>query len=206
MIYGVLLAAGTSSRMGMPKQLLTWQGRPLVRHMAEVALASRLTGLVVVLGAAAPAARGALVGLGGPVETVECASYASGQAASLSCGLAALPATAAAAMVLLVDQPLVSPALINRLIDAFAAAPDAVAVVPRYQGRRGNPVLLAAELFAELRALAGDEGARGLLERQSARVCWLDLDDPAVVLDADTPEAFARLRTYEEGQGEQPAP
>lgn len=193
-IYGVLLAAGTSSRMGRPKQLLDWGGRPLVRHVAEAALASRLDGLVVVLGAAAAEAREALAGAEGAVRLVACADYAEGQAASLRAGLAALPADARAAVVLLVDMPLVGPALIDRLLAAYAAAPGAKAVVPRHAGRRGNPVLLAAETFAELGALTGDVGARALLERHASEVAWLDVDDPAVVTDADTPEAFERIR------------
>lgn len=206
MIYGVLLAAGMSSRMGQPKQLLYWHGKPLVRHMAETALASRLAGLVVVLGAEAVAARAALVGLGGAVQTVECDAYASGQAASLRCGLSALPAAATAAVVLLVDQPLVGPEVIDHLVAAFEADRAALAVVPRHNGRRGNPTLIAAGLFDELRALEGDVGARDLLERNAAAVRWLDLDDPAVVLDADTPEAFERLRASDGGQGETRSP
>ncbi|NTU84696.1 MAG: nucleotidyltransferase family protein [Chloroflexales bacterium] len=202
MIYGVLLAAGMSLRMGRPKQLLPWRGRPLVRHIAEVALASRLAGLVIVLGAGAQEARAALVGLSGPVETVQCDDYAAGQAASLRCGLAALPAAATAAVVLLVDQPLVGAPLVDHLIVVYEADPGALAVVPRYQGRRGNPVLLAAGLFADLRALEGDMGARAVLERHAAAVCWLDIEDPAVVADADTPEAYASLRENDEGQGE----
>jgi molybdenum cofactor cytidylyltransferase len=193
MIYGVLLAAGTSSRMGRPKQLLPWRGRPLVRHVAEVALASRLDGLVVVLGAAAEDARAALAGLAGPVRTVECPDFAAGQAASLRSGLAALPAVAAAAVVLLVDMPLVTPALLDGLIAAHRASPAAAAVLPRYQGRRGNPALLAAALFPELLALTGDTGARPVLERHAAQVRWLDVDDPAVLTDVDTPAAYNRL-------------
>jgi molybdenum cofactor cytidylyltransferase len=194
MIFGVLLAAGMSSRMGRPKQLLEWGGRPLVRHVAEAALASRLAGVVVVLGAEAEAARGALEGLGGPVQTVEIADYASGQAASLRSGLSSLPASASAAVVLLVDMPLVGPALIDRLIAEYEAHPEAVAVVPRYGGRRGNPTLLAAALFEELRGLEGDTGARSVLERHGERVRWLDVDDAAVVTDADTPEAYAQMQ------------
>ncbi len=195
MIYGILLAAGLSSRMGRPKQLLEWKGRPLVRHVAEMALASRLAGLVVVLGAEAWAARSALEGLGGPVQTVESADYASGQAASLRSGLGSLPASAKAAVVLLVDMPLVGPALIDQLIAEFEAHPEAMAVVPRYKGRRGNPVLLAAALFDELRGLGGDEGARTVLERHRDLVRWLDVDDIAVVSDADTPEAYEEMRS-----------
>ncbi len=190
-----------SSRMGQPKQLLRWHGRPLVRHVAEVALASRLAGLVVVLGAEAPAMRAALMGLAGPIVTVQCNDYQDGQAASLRCGLAALPTAVTATIVLLVDQPLVSPTLVDRLIATFEADAGALAVVPRYQGRPGNPVLLAAGLFAELQTLVGDTGARPVLERHAADVHWLDLDDSAVVTDADTPERFASLAERDGGQG-----
>jgi molybdenum cofactor cytidylyltransferase len=194
MIYGVLLAAGLSSRMGRVKQMLEWQGKPLVRHAAEVALASQLAGLVVVLGAEAGTIRGALVGLNGPVQTVENADFAEGQASSLRSGLSSLPASAIAAVVLLVDMPLVKPALIDQLIAAYKQEPDCLAVVPRYQGRRGNPVLLAAPLFDELRGLTGDTGARAVLGRYESKIRWLDVDDAAVVTDTDTPEAYEQLR------------
>lgn len=194
MIHAILLAAGQATRMGQPKQLLDWQGQPLVRHVAQIALASPLAGLVVVLGAYAPQVRAALVGLAGPLTLVTCTDYATGQAASLRCGLAALPPETSAALVLLADQPLITPALIEHLLAAFAATPAALAVVPRYQGRRGNPVLLAAALFAELRALEGDRGARDLLQQHAEHVRWLELDDPAVLSDLDTPDDYRRLR------------
>jgi molybdenum cofactor cytidylyltransferase len=196
MIYGILLAAGTSSRMGKAKQLLEWHGRPLVRYMAEQALASQLmTGLVVVVGAAADAVRAALVGLDGPVLVVENPDYASGQASSLRVGLGALPTTTRAALVLLVDQPLVTPALIDRMIAAHKADPDALALIPYYQGRRGNPVLLARALFEELKLLEGDVGAREVLARYAAAVRQIAVDDRAVVSDMDTPEDYAGMQT-----------
>jgi molybdenum cofactor cytidylyltransferase len=202
MIYGVLLAAGSSSRMGRPKQLLRWQGRALVRHAAEVALASRLDGLVVVLGAAAAEVRAALAGLEGPVALAHCADHAEGQAASLRAGLAALPAATQAAVVLLVDMPLVTPRVIDALIAAHEAEPEALAVIPRHGGRRGNPTLLTAPLFPELRALRGDTGARGVLEHHAPRLRWLDTDDPAVVTDLDTPEAYQALTGHNKGEGQ----
>ncbi len=196
MIYGLLLAAGTSSRMGQPKQLLNWQGQPLLRYVVRQAHASRLDGLVVVVGAAADAMRAALANEPG-LTLVENPEYASGQASSLRVGLAALPAQVEAVVVLLVDQPLISPALINQLIDAFrsttAGNERPLAVIPRYQSQRGNPVLLSQLLFAELQTLQGDAGARGVLQRYANRIAWLDTDDPAVITDIDTPEAYAAL-------------
>ncbi|MCU0493870.1 MAG: nucleotidyltransferase family protein, partial [Chloroflexaceae bacterium] len=127
MIYGLLLAAGTSSRMGQPKQLLDWRGQPLVRHVALQALHSQLDGLVVVVGAQAGAVRQA-VGVGSdapaagaarpmkPLLFAENEAFATGQASSLRVGLAALPASVDAVLVLLVDQPLVTTALLNHMV------------------------------------------------------------------------------------------
>jgi molybdenum cofactor cytidylyltransferase len=193
MIYGILLAAGTSSRMGQPKQLLNWRGKALVRHVAEQALASRITGLVVVLGAGARDVRAALVGLDGPVQLVENPAYAGGQAGSVRAGLAALPSAASGAVVLLVDQPLVGPAVINHLLDAFADYPETLAVVPTYQGRRGNPVLLARTLFEPISRISGDSGARAVFAAYADQILTLELDDPAIVTDIDTPEEYAQL-------------
>jgi molybdenum cofactor cytidylyltransferase len=233
MIYGILLAAGASARMGQSKQLLEWQGRPLVCHVARQAFASDLDGLVVVVGAAAAQVRAALeqdeeigrvaIGKraipGAPMQIVENPDYATGQAGSLCSGLAALPANAEAAMILLVDQPLVTPALINALLAVFRTAqqtaargqqaPDGalslpLAVIPRYQGQRGNPVLLAHSLFPELQNLQGDEGARGVLQRYAARVAWLDTDDPAAVTDIDTLEAYAELVQQQSAESKKP--
>jgi molybdenum cofactor cytidylyltransferase len=194
MIYGLLLAAGRSSRMGQPKQLLPWQGRPLVRHVAEVALASQLAGLVVVLGAAAQETRAALQGMHVAPMLVDCPNFVSGQSASLRCGLEVLPPAACGAVVLLVDQPLITPELLNRMVQQFTEHPGVVALVPRFEGRRGNPVLLGAMLFADLQKLEGDRGARDLLQLHADRIYWLDLDDPAVVVDLDTPEAYQSAR------------
>lgn len=187
-IYGLLLAAGQSVRMGQPKQLLSWRGQPLVAHIAAEALAVPLTGLVVVVGAAEDAVRAALRDL--PVTIIPNPDFAAGLSTSLATGLRALPATADAAMILLVDQPLVTARLMRQLINAYQSRPDVLAVIPRYRGQRGNPVIIAAPLFNELYQLSGDSGARTVLERYSDQICWLDVDDPAVVTDVDTPAAW----------------
>lgn len=190
-IYGLLLAAGQSSRMGQPKQLLSWRGRPLVTHIASEALASHLAGLTVVVGAAEAAVRTALHNL--PLTIITNPAYSAGLSTSLVAGLRALPDDAAAAMVLLVDQPLVTTRLINQLLSAHQATPGAVALVPLYQGQRGNPVIIAASLFPELYTLHGDTGARAIFRRYADRVIELEVDDPAVVTDVDTPTAWEAL-------------
>jgi molybdenum cofactor cytidylyltransferase len=185
----VLLAAGESKRMGQPKQLLAWHGTTLVRHAAQTALASHAHPVIVVVGSQAAQVRAELQGL--DLHIVTNPDYASGQASSLQAGLMALPATSSAVVVMLVDQPLVRAKLIDHLIARWQSG-GAPLVVPCCAGRRGNPVLIGRELFEELRALQGDAGARVIFERHAARIAWVEADE-AVLLDADSPEAYARL-------------
>ncbi|MFP4437630.1 MAG: NTP transferase domain-containing protein [Chloroflexaceae bacterium] len=201
MIYGLLLAAGTSSRMGHPKQLLDWHGQPMVRHVAQQVPASNLAGLIVVVGAAADRVQAALAGL--EITVVTNPDYATGQASSLRAGLRVVPATVDAVVVLLADQPLVTPALINTLVATFRqecalAAPGPLAIIPCYRGQRGNPVLLARALFPELQQLQGDVGARAVLQRYASQIYWLDTTDPAVITDIDTLEAYERQKKNRE--------
>jgi molybdenum cofactor cytidylyltransferase len=190
-IAGVILAAGGASRMGRPKQLLDWGGRPLVRVAAEQALASRLDTLLVVVGAASAEVGAALAGL--PLRIVPCPEYASGQSASLRAGIAALGPEVAAALVLLADQPFVTAAIIDRLIAEWRATAAPI-VAPAYRGVRGNPVLFARALFPELLAVTGDRGARQVIASDPARVATVPFDDDRPLADIDTPEEYERLR------------
>jgi molybdenum cofactor cytidylyltransferase len=212
-VYGIVLAAGMSTRMGRPKQLLDWHGTPLVCHIAQQARASTLAGLVIVTGAGTTAVRAALAqatpALCGPTaagwtcQIVTNVHYASGQAGSLRAGLAALPTTADAAVVLLCDQPLVTARLIDTLIAEYrACTADVVAIVPCYQGRRGNPVLLRHTLFATLHEqLSGDEGARSVLPHYANQVYWWDTDDSAVITTVETIEEYQTLREQHDATG-----
>ena len=116
-----------------------------------------------------------------------------GIASSLRAGLAAMPPDAAAALVLLGDMPKVEAGLIDRLIEAFEARPDALAVAPLQGGRRGNPVLIARALFAEAGRLEGDEGARRLLAGLNPRqVVEIESAEFDASFDVDTPDDLAQ--------------
>ncbi|TGE01432.1 nucleotidyltransferase family protein [Methylobacterium nonmethylotrophicum] len=189
----VLLAAGRGTRFGAsPKLLSRLDGKPLVRHAAESAVAAGLGPVVVVLGHAGAEVRAALFGL--PLTLVENPDYAEGLSTSLRSGLAALPDDVAAALVLLGDMPRVGPGLLVHLADAFRSAAVAPsAVVPVRDGQRGNPVLLNRRLLAEgLATLAGDRGAGPLLARRDD-VLELPVDEAGVLIDVDTPAALAGL-------------
>lgn len=197
-IAAIVLAAGRGLRFGeAPKLLAQLDGRPLVRHVAEAAFASRARPVLVVVGHAADEVRSALHGL--DVVVVENHDYAHGLSTSLKAGFGALAEDARGAVVLLGDMPGVDATVIDALIDAHAAASIA-AVVPVAGGRRGNPVLIDRRLEPEIAALSGDQGAGGLL-RTRDDVLELPVEAPGVLVDIDTPAAlddFARRQRSEQ--------
>jgi molybdenum cofactor cytidylyltransferase len=170
---GVVLAAGASRRMGRPKQLLPLGGRPLLQHVVEAAAAAALAETVVVLGHAAEEIRRALT-WPSRCRVVVNPEHAEGQGGSLRAGLAALGGDVGAAVVLLGDQPDVTPGLIDGLTESFRSGADRALrpVYVRGDGTRvpGHPVVLGRELWPALARLAGDEGARGLF---AAHPDWL---------------------------------
>ncbi len=198
-IAGVLLAAGEARRFRkaagaqgpVTKLVAHHAGKPLVRHVAEAALAAGLSPLIVVTGHAQDAVSEALHSLA--FTAVHNAAYASGMASSLKAGLAAVPADAPAAIVLLGDMPLVSAALIAQLTEAFEQRPRALAVVPVHEGVRGNPVLLSRALFAQIMELTGDAGARQVLRGRDADIIEIAVNEPAARIDIDTPDALRDL-------------
>jgi molybdenum cofactor cytidylyltransferase len=190
-VAAVILAAGRSTRFAADKPQSTklaaqLNGKPLVRHVADAALASDARPVVAVTGHARMDVEAALAGL--PLTFVHNPDYASGVAGSLKAGLANVPASCAGAIILLGDMPLVTPAIVNSLIEHFRTPADAV--VPLLEERRGNPVLFARSLFPALARLTGDEGARHLLLRPGIRVVEVALEGEGARVDIDTPEAL----------------
>ncbi len=108
---------------------------------------------------------------------------------SLRSGLRVLVASVEAALVVLADQPRLTPALIEALVARYAAT-QAPAVAPFYSDRRGNPVLFDRALFAELAAVEGDEGGRAVLSRYEAKMERVEVDDPALLADVDTRQDY----------------
>lgn len=187
-VHAVLLAAGRSSRMGGPNKLMAdFAGEPLLRRTARQVLASRVRRTVVVLGHQAGRATAALEGL--DLRIVTNPDYASGLSSSLKAGIAALPADAAGALVVLGDMPGVTVGDLDRLVAAFEAAGGLAIVRATFDGKRGNPVILPRTLFAGVEALSGDTGARHIVESGTADVVDVEIGAGAF-LDVDTPEAM----------------
>ena len=188
MIVGLLLAAGLSRRMGKAKLLLPLEGKPLVRWSAE-GLRAHVDQVVVVTPPDADALRAALEGV--DVTFVVNEHPEAGQGTSIAAGARALAASSDAVVIALGDQPRLPAGLVTRLLETFERAEKPI-VAPVYQGTQGTPVIFAASLFDELRALEGDAGARALVRRDPSRVAAVAIDAP-MPADVDTPEDYARL-------------
>jgi len=194
MISGVILAAGSSSRLGRPKQLLALDGRPILEHVLEAAEVSGTLGeLVLVLGHAADEIE-ALVRLPGNARIVRNAEFELGQSTSLRVGLWACDPASEAAVILLGDQPRISPAAIRAVADGFARTGHTI-VRARYRDGPGHPVLVAREEWESVLDIRGDTGARDLI---TARPEWVH----EVGIDADRPWDVDTWADYERLVGE----
>lgn len=179
--------------MGCAKLLLELGGRSVIRRVVENALSSRAMETVVVLGHEADLVAREIAGL--PVRTALNPDFASGMASSLRVGLNAVSPDAKGALILLGDQPLVTPEVINRIIGAFESSGEPI-VAPVYNGVQGNPVCFARALFPALSALEGDRGAKAILGEDPNRVEWVAFESDLPLRDLDVEADYDALRRH----------
>lgn len=186
---GVILAAGSSTRIGSPKQLLKLKGKYLIERVLDAALDSKLETIFLVLGHEFQKIQQAL----GPkirdprLELLVNYQYQKGLSKSLRCGLERVKDTYPSVMFLLGDQPLIHSKMIDHLLEAFWLG-DQEICVPIHQGRRGNPVIFSRKIYPELEKLEGDKGARDLIQAQIDRVLFVEMKEPLLFFDIDTEE------------------
>jgi molybdenum cofactor cytidylyltransferase len=188
-IVVLVLAAGQSRRMGETNKLVVpVDGKPMLRHTVEAALASSASDTLVVTGHDRAAVEAILEGTA--VRTVHNPDYALGLSTSLKAGIQALPPGTDAAVVCLGDMPEIDADLIDRLIEAFDPGQGRAIVVPTHRGKRGNPVLWGSAFFPAMADLEGDVGARHLIGQHQEAVVEVPIETDATLLDIDTPEAL----------------
>ncbi len=186
-VAAIVLAAGQATRMDRQKLLLPLRERALVEWVTDAALGAGVSETIVVVGHEAEAV-GAIL-MDRPVRIVLNPDYAAGMSTSLRAGVRAVRPDSGAAIFLLGDQPFVTSALIDRLIEVFEDK-DALIVRPCVDGRPGNPVLMARALFPEIFEQQGDVGGREIAERHREGQILVPLDDDRMALDVDTAEDY----------------
>lgn len=190
-VSGIVLAAGSSSRLGQPKQLLDLEGRPLLQHAIDAAEGAGLFDVLIVLGHRADDVAAAVT-ISEGTRVVVNPDYAEGQATSLRTGLQAADPKSKAAIVLLGDQPAVNAVSLRALADAYERTESPI-VQATYSGRPGHPVLFDRSLWADLEAIEGDKGARDLLKNNPEWVVKVELGGE-VPRDLDTWQDYERLK------------
>ena len=187
----VLLAAGMSERMGgINKLLLEIGGEPMVRRAACTLLACGLD-LFVVVGHARARVEATLAGL--DTQIVFNPDYRDGQPSSVRAGIAALSGRYGSALIALSDQPLLEPSDIETLTTAFAASDQTKILMPVFEGRRGNPIIVPAEILEDIGSGATNFGCRKFMDRNPERIMRFEATNDHYTSDVDTPEAFTAL-------------
>lgn len=190
-VGAVILAAGSSSRMGSPKQILPFRGESLLRRAARAALGAGCSPVIVVTGANAELSRRELAGL--DVREALNPHWETGMASSVRAGLEGLigaDAETGAAVFLLCDQPHVTADVISGLAAAYRVTRRPV-IASTYGGSFGVPALFSRSLFGELARLAGGAGAKQVIQRYAAEAHFVPFGGG--VVDVDTPDDFSRL-------------
>ena len=186
---GILLAAGESRRMGYPKPLLTIDGKTYIESIAATMLTA-VPRLVIVLGAHAKRIRAAIP-RDERIVIVKNPNHSRGQLSSLKIGLGAVQTGAAGVMVHLADHPMVRVESFRAIVDSYERTRKPI-MIARSGGHRGHPVIFDRAIFAELQNAPESEGARHVVNADGSRVEYVDLDDPGINLDLDTPADLER--------------
>lgn len=190
MLAAVILSGGASRRMGSPKALLPFQGRPFLEHLLDVTRHSKIGVRRVVLGAHAESIAKAVALEPGEVVVNE--NWEQGQLSSIQAALRSLPPGTEGMMLCLIDHPLISRSLVNGLVDMFSAT-HAPVVLPVFEGRRGHPVIFSSAVYGELEKAPPELGARSVVWAHKHDVGEYITPEEGCVVNLNDPGTFVRM-------------
>jgi molybdenum cofactor cytidylyltransferase len=192
MLAAVILSGGASQRMGSPKALLPYQGRPFLEHLIAVTSHPKIGARRIVLGAHAELIADA-VRLAAD-EVVVNAEWEKGQLSSIQAGIRSLPAGTDGMILCLIDHPLISAALVDELIVRFYSGPTIPPIaLPVYQGKRGHPVIFSSGVYQELMTAPLEQGARSVVWAHAGEVAEVVTLEQGCVLNLNDPETMQRV-------------
>ncbi len=189
-VSAIVLAAGRSLRMGLPKPLVRVDGQPLLERVLATLAGAQVSEIVIVLGHEASLVKREI--RLGNARVVVNPDYLEGMSTSIRTGLHAADPSAAAYLIVLGDQPFVASTTLDALVRAWRRRGNPI-VIPSFRGRRGNPVLVDRLVAPEIDSITGDLGFRALFAKHAAELFELAVDDPGILFDVDTADQVSSL-------------
>lgn len=190
MIAGIILAAGESRRMKSPKALLKLGSMTFAEHIASLMRKSKINPVFVIAGAHVEEIRAAYQDKPGFV-IVQNSQYSLGQISSLKAGIRQIPTGVLSVMVWPVDIPLVKPHTVTTLLSEFEHRQPPIAI-PVFDGKHGHPVIYGLAALQTVLGLKADQTAKELRKIYKDQILYLDVQDPAILIDIDTPEDYIK--------------
>ena len=197
MIWAMILAAGESKRMGKPKLLLSFGEKTMIEAVIGNAVQSKAENILVVLGSDQEKIEEKIKDL--PVKVVFNPNFREGMLSSAQTGFQALPEDAQAVLVFLGDQPAISHAIIDKVIDAYNRTKKGI-VLPVFEGNRGHPVLIDMKYRGEVEKLSADVGLRGVVYSHPEDVQEVEVESPSILRDIDDAEDYDRELDLKKGK------
>ncbi|MGA2095912.1 MAG: nucleotidyltransferase family protein [Candidatus Acidiferrum sp.] len=189
MLAAVILSGGASRRMGSPKALLSYQGRPFLEHLLDVARHPKIGVRRVVLGADAGSIAKEVNLESNEIVINE--DWEKGQLSSIQAALRSLPPETDGMILFLIDHPLISAALVGELIETFYTSRKSI-VLPVYEGRRGHPVIFSSSLYQDLMAAPLETGARSVVWERAGEVQVMQTNEEGCVLNLNDPDTLQK--------------